>query len=71
MNHQSENLPPDYAYRRHSRYNSTSNTWTSSSGEVSETDDIGDRTFYVEAYNKLAHQVCRKLSKQRCGDFVD
>ncbi|KFX99997.1 hypothetical protein V490_01538 [Pseudogymnoascus sp. VKM F-3557] len=56
MNQQSENLPPDYAFRRHSRYNSTSNTWTSSSGEVSETDDIGDRTFYVEAYNKLAHQ---------------
>ena len=60
MNQQSENLPPDYGYRR-SRYNSTSNTWTSSSGEVSETDDIGDRTFYVEAFNKLAHQVCGKL----------
>ncbi|KFZ16440.1 hypothetical protein V502_05078 [Pseudogymnoascus sp. VKM F-4520 (FW-2644)] len=55
MKQQSENLPPDFAYRR-SRYNSTSNTWTSSSGEVSETDDIGDRTFYVETFNKLAHQ---------------
>ncbi|KFY15141.1 hypothetical protein V492_02201 [Pseudogymnoascus sp. VKM F-4246] len=55
VNQQSENLPPDYGYRR-SRYNSTSNTWTSSSGDMSETDDIGDRTFYVEAFSKIAHQ---------------
>ncbi|OAF55560.1 hypothetical protein VC83_07681 [Pseudogymnoascus destructans] len=54
MNQQSENLPPDYAHQRRSRYNSTSNTWTSSSEEETETDDIGDRTFYIGTFNKLA-----------------
>ncbi|OBT55745.1 hypothetical protein VE04_03836 [Pseudogymnoascus sp. 24MN13] len=56
MNQQGENLPPDYANQRRSRYNSTSNTWTSSSDEETETDDIGDRTYYIETFNKLAHQ---------------
>ncbi|OBT77414.1 hypothetical protein VF21_04276 [Pseudogymnoascus sp. 05NY08] len=56
MNQQSENLPPDYAHQRRSRYNSTSNTWTSSSEEETETDDIGDRSYYIETFNKLARQ---------------
>ncbi|OBT69401.1 hypothetical protein VE03_01229 [Pseudogymnoascus sp. 23342-1-I1] len=53
MSQQSENLPPNHASRR---YNATSNTWTTSSGEVSEIEDIGDRSFYVEEFNKIGHQ---------------
>jgi hypothetical protein len=70
MNRQSENLPPDYAHERRSRYNSTSNTWTSSSEEETETDDIGDRTFYIGTFNKLARDVCGKLWKYRYGVLV-
>jgi hypothetical protein len=43
---------------RRSRHNSTSNTWSSSNGgEVSETDEIDDRTAFVQEYNKIATQV--------------
>jgi hypothetical protein len=66
MNRQSENQPPDNP-KRHSRYNSTSNTWTSSSGEVSETDDIGDRSFYVQAFNKIANKVSDSPQRRSCG----
>jgi hypothetical protein len=39
----------------------TSNTWTSSSGEVlSEHGDIEDRSLFVDEYNSLAKKVCRK-----------
>jgi hypothetical protein len=71
MNQQGENLPPDYANQRRSRYNSTSNTWTSSSDEETETDDIGDRTYYIETFNKLAHQVCGKLWMHRYSVLVN
>jgi hypothetical protein len=36
----------------------SSNTWTSSSGEVlSEHDEVGDRTVFVDEYNRLARKV--------------
>ena len=36
----------------------TSNTWTSSSGEVfSEQDEVEDRTDFVQEYNRLANKV--------------
>lgn len=38
-------------------YNATSNTWTSSSGEISETDDVDNRQSFVQEYNKIASQV--------------
>ena len=38
----------------------SSNTWTSSSGEIlPERDDIEDRTAVVEEYNRLAKRVSR------------
>jgi hypothetical protein len=39
----------------------SSNTWTSSSGEIFlEHDDIEDRSLFVEEYNRLAKKVCGK-----------
>jgi hypothetical protein len=39
----------------------SSNTWTSSSGEILlEHDDIEDRSLFVEEYNRLAKKVCGK-----------
>ena len=36
----------------------TSNTWTSSSGEVpTDQDEIGDRTVFVQEYNRLAQKI--------------
>lgn len=36
----------------------TSNTWTSSSGDVlSDQDDVDDRTVFVQEYNRLARKV--------------
>ncbi|KFY66839.1 hypothetical protein V496_01898 [Pseudogymnoascus sp. VKM F-4515 (FW-2607)] len=55
VNPQNENLPPGNTNRR-LRYNATSNTWTSSSGESLETDGIGDRSLYVGEFNKIAQQ---------------
>ena len=46
------------ANNRRRGYNATSNTWTSSSGEISETDDVDSRATFVEEYNKIANQVC-------------
>lgn len=46
----------------------TSNTWTSSSGDVlSDHDDIDDRTVFVQEYNRLARKV-RNLRSQ--GNFI-
>jgi hypothetical protein len=37
----------------------TSNTWTSSSGDiVSDQDEIEDRTLFVQEFNRLAKKVC-------------
>ncbi len=47
---------------RRRRHNATSNTWTSSSGEISETDDVDSRTSFVQEYNKIANQVCSLLA---------
>lgn len=38
-------------------HNATSNTWTSSSGEISDTDDVDSRATFVEEYNKIANKV--------------
>lgn len=46
------------ANNRRRGYNATSNTWTSSSGEISETDDVDNRQSFVQEYNKIASQVC-------------
>ncbi|CZT13719.1 uncharacterized protein RCO7_00680 [Rhynchosporium graminicola] len=51
----------------------TSNTWTSSSGDVlSDHDDIDDRTFFVQEYNRLArkHGV-RQVDTDELGTFND
>lgn len=37
----------------------SSNTWTSSSGGVSDVDDTDDRMHFVEEFNRLAEKVCR------------
>lgn len=43
---------------RSRRVMQTSNTWTSSSGEVpTDQDDIDDRTVFVQEYNRLAQKV--------------
>jgi hypothetical protein len=43
----------------------TSNTWTSSSGEVlSDHDEIEDRTLFVAEYNRLAQKV--RFLARRC-----
>lgn len=49
------------ANKRRRGYNATSNTWTSSSGEISDTDDVDSRAIFVEEYNKIANHVrsCR------------
>jgi hypothetical protein len=37
----------------------TSNTWTSSSGDVlSDQDEIDDRTIFIQEFNRLARKVC-------------
>jgi hypothetical protein len=37
----------------------TSNTWTSSSGEIlSEQDEVNDRSEFIHEYNYLANKVC-------------
>jgi len=42
----------------------TSNTWTSSSGDVlSDHDDIDDRTVFVQEYNRLARKVRNSRSQ--------
>jgi hypothetical protein len=44
---------------RRRRMVQSSNTWTTSSGEaLSELDDVDDRTFFVNEYNRLATKVC-------------
>ena len=48
-------------------YNATSNTWTSSSGEISETDDVDSRATFVQEYNKIANQVWHPLRYQWSG----
>jgi hypothetical protein len=47
-----------YPVGRSRRAGYTSNTWTSSSGDVlSDQDEIDDRTFFVLEYNRLARKV--------------
>lgn len=49
--------------RDQSAYRS-STTWTSSSGDFdinSEDEEVEDRSFFVDEYNKLAKKVCRGL----------
>ncbi|KAK0125557.1 hypothetical protein ONS96_009393 [Cadophora gregata f. sp. sojae] len=51
----------------------TSNTWTSSSGDVlSDQDDVDDRTLFVQEYNRLArkHGV-RQVDPQEYDGFTD
>ena len=49
----------EYTDGRPRRGFQTSNTWTSSDGEVpSEMDEIDDRTLFVQEYNRLAKRVC-------------
>jgi len=43
----------------------SSNTWTSSSaGLFSDQDDIEDRTYFLQEYNRLAGKVCRVSEEQ-------
>lgn len=52
----SADVPPESKTRR---ANITSNTWTSSSGDVvSDQDEVDDRSSYVQEYNRLAKKVC-------------
>lgn len=46
-------------------YNATSNTWTSSSGEISETNDVDSRATFVREYNKIASQVRSSIKTTR------
>jgi hypothetical protein len=40
----------------------TSNTWTTSSGDVlSDQDEVDDRTTFIQEYNRLAKKVCTSL----------
>jgi hypothetical protein len=49
----------DAAEGRSRRAGHTSNTWTSSSGDVvSDLDEIDDRTLFVQEYNRLARKAC-------------
>lgn len=56
----------------------TSNTWTSSSGEVlSDQDDVEDRAPFIQEYNRLAGKVCiyfwwlsAKLTRLNSTGFV-
>ena len=46
----------------------SSNTWTTSSGEIlSDKDDIEDRTFFILEYNRLATKVGCHHSRRRRG----
>jgi len=42
----------------------SSNTWTSSSGDVlSDHDDIEDRSFYIQEFNRLARKVTSNVER--------
>jgi hypothetical protein len=53
-----ENPESNNNENEHRRQINSSNTWTSSSGDVlSDQDDIEDRTLFVQEYNRLARKV--------------
>jgi len=55
-------LAEAYAEGRSRREVRSSNTWTSSSGDVlSDQDEVEDRSVFVEEYNRLARKVCRLI----------
>jgi hypothetical protein len=55
--HEESTATKDEGRRR--RMIQSSNTWTTSSGEVlSDLDDVEDRVYFVQEYNRLAKKVC-------------
>jgi hypothetical protein len=47
----------------------SSTTWTSSSGDFGvncEDEEVEDRRFFVDEYNKLAKKVCRQFHRSLC-----
>lgn len=59
---QSDAVTDGHHERRSRKAMRTSNTWTSSSGDVlSDQDDVDDRTVFVQEYNRLAKKVLLAL----------
>ena len=51
-------------------YNATSNTWTSSSGGISEMDDVDNRQSFVQEYNKIASLVSFYIEYRKADGLI-